>query len=146
MRPQKRVSNNRDLKINVKHCDWLHGKEIHRGEIYTTIKLISTVLYVYTYADAKLIPKSWIDNNVYYIKYRKGLPWHTCALRLSLVGASSNTFVDSSFFIASMSLNVCPLPRDTMTTRSKLALVVSSIWPSLDENSHSLSLSACGQQ
>ena len=49
------------------------------------------------------------------------------------------TFVDSSFLIDSMSLNVCPLPRVTMTTRSKLALVASSICPSLDANSHSVS-------
>ena len=49
------------------------------------------------------------------------------------------TFLDSSFLIDSMSLNVCPLPRVTTTTRPKLALVASSTCPFLDANSHSVS-------
>lgn len=50
------------------------------------------------------------------------------------------TLVDNSLLIASMSVKVCPLPRVTITTRSKPAFVLSSVCPSFDENNHSVSL------
>lgn len=50
------------------------------------------------------------------------------------------TLVDNSPLIASMSVKVCPLPRVTITTRSKPAFVPSSVCPSFDENNHSVSL------
>lgn len=63
----------------------------------------------------------------------------TWVFRLRFFGASSMTFVESSFLIVSMLVNVWPLPRVAMTTRAKPASVARSVCPSLDEKSHSVS-------
>lgn len=64
----------------------------------------------------------------------------TCALLLRLLGASSITFEESSFLIESISTNLCPLPSIVIMTRSKPALLASSVCPSGEKNIHSVSL------